>query len=73
VVAQVVRSAETAGKDLPQLSLRELRRFSPLVGDDVKAVLSPEGSAASRAHVGGTAPAAVRAAIKRARKRLSEG
>jgi argininosuccinate lyase len=72
-VAQVVRAAETAGKDLSQLSLRELRRFSPLVGDDVKVALSPEGSAASRAHVGGTAPAAVRAAIKRARKRLSEG
>jgi argininosuccinate lyase len=39
----------------------------------VKRVLTAEGSVASRAHIGGTAPAAVRAAIKRARRRLKEG
>jgi argininosuccinate lyase len=38
----------------------------------VYAVLKPEGSVASRRHVGGTAPEAVRAAIARARKRLEE-
>jgi len=36
----------------------------------VHAVLTPEGSIASRSHIGGTAPAAVRSAIERARKRL---
>ena len=35
-----------------------------------KRVLTPEGSIAARDHVGGTAPAQVRAAIGRARKRL---
>jgi argininosuccinate lyase len=36
----------------------------------VHAVLTLEGSVAARNHVGGTAPEQVRAAIKRARKRL---
>ena len=65
-VARAVRAAEAAGKDLAELPLAELRAFSPLVGDDVHAVLTPEGSVASRKHVGGTAPEAVRAAIARA-------
>jgi argininosuccinate lyase len=50
--------------------LEELRRFSPLIGPDVASVLSAEGSVASRRHIGGTAPEAVRAAIARARARL---
>jgi len=33
-------------------------------------VLTPEGSVASRSHIGGTAPAQVHAAIRRARKLL---
>jgi argininosuccinate lyase len=36
----------------------------------VHQVLTAEGSVASRAHIGGTAPEAVRAAIARARKAL---
>ena len=69
-VARAVRAAESAGKDLAALSTAELRAFSPQVGDDVHQVLTAEGSVASRRHVGGTAPEAVRAAIERARKRL---
>ena len=65
-----MRQAEGAGKDLAELTLAELRAFSPLVSEDVRAVLTPEGSAASRKHVGGTAPEAVRAAIARARAAL---
>jgi len=72
-VARAVRAAESAGKSLEKLGVKDLKRFSPLVDDDVKAVLTAEGSVASRAHIGGTAPAAVRAAIKRARDRLKEG
>jgi argininosuccinate lyase len=69
-VARAVRAAELSGRDLAGLSVAELRAFSPQVGDDVHQVLTPEGSVASRKHVGGTAPEAVRAAIERARKRL---
>jgi argininosuccinate lyase len=70
-VAHAVRTAADAGKDLSDLSLDELRRFSPLIDDDIYQVLTPEGSVASRDHVGGTAPAQVRAAVARARARLS--
>ncbi|MDD4881964.1 MAG: argininosuccinate lyase, partial [Gallionellaceae bacterium] len=70
-VAKAVRIAETTGRDLPELSLEELREFSPLIGEDVFEVLTVEGSLASRDHIGGTAPAQVRAAIRRARERLA--
>jgi argininosuccinate lyase len=55
------------------LGLDELKSFSPLVEDAVFAVLSVEGSLASRNHIGGTAPEQVRAAIVRARARLNKG
>jgi argininosuccinate lyase len=70
VVAAAVRAAETRGCDLPDFSLAELQAFSPLIGDDVFAVLTVDGSLASRAHVGGTAPEQVRAAIATARAQL---
>ena len=41
-----------------------------LIGDDVHAVLTLEGSVAARNHIGGTAPAQVRAAIAAARATL---
>ncbi len=49
----------------------DLRRFSPLISDDVFAVLTLEGSVASRDHPGGTAPNQVRAAIRVARAALA--
>jgi argininosuccinate lyase len=70
VVARAVRTAEQKGCDLADLPLPELQAFSPLVSEDVYQVLTLEGSLAQRTHLGGTAPAAVRAAIERARKRL---
>jgi argininosuccinate lyase len=69
-VALAVRAAEEKGCDLAELGLEALRRFSPLIGEDALAVLTVEGSLASRAHVGGTAPEQVRAAIARARNNL---
>ncbi|MBZ0133939.1 MAG: argininosuccinate lyase [Rhodocyclaceae bacterium] len=72
-VALAVRAAEEKGCDLAELGLEALRRFSPLIGEDALAVLSVEGSLASRDHVGGTAPEQVRAAIAIARKALSHG
>ena len=69
-VARAVRLAEGLGRDLAELPLEELRRFSPLIEADVFQVLTVEGSLAARNHVGGTAPAQVRAAIERARSAL---
>ena len=72
-VGLAVRRAEELGVDLPQLSLAELKAFSPLIDDDVFAVLTVEGSLNSRKHIGGTSPEQVRAAIARARSRQSGG
>jgi argininosuccinate lyase len=69
-VALAVREAERAGCDLAALPVATLRRFSPKIGPDVTRVLTPEGSLAARKHRGGTAPAQVRAAVSKARKRL---
>ena len=69
VVGLAVRRAEELGVDLAQLSLADLRHFSPLIADDVFAVLTVDGSLAARKHIGGTAPEQVLAAIARARRR----
>ena len=70
-VARAVREAERLGTDLAKLPLATLKRFSPRIGADVKEALTIEGSLAARDHIGGTAPAQVRKAAARARKRLS--
>lgn len=71
VVARAVRAAEDRGCDFSALPLETLRGFSPLIEQDVLPLLSPEGSLATRNHIGGTAPDQVRAAIRRARDKLS--
>lgn len=69
-VAHAVRACDVKGCDLAELSLEELRTFSPLIEQDVFEVLTLEGSVNARDHVGGTAPAQVRAAIARLRTQL---
>ena len=59
-------------KDLSEISLEELRQFSPAITEDVFAVLTLEGSVAARDHLGGTAPAQVRAQVTAARERLAQ-
>ncbi|HZH55752.1 argininosuccinate lyase [Yanghanlia caeni] len=64
-VALAVRECETRGCDLADLSVAELQAFHPLVGDDIHAVLTLEGSVAARKHIGGTAPERVREEARR--------
>jgi argininosuccinate lyase len=71
-VARAVRHAESKNCDLADLSLEELHSFSELIGEEVRTVLTLEGSLASRNHIGGTAPAQVRQAIARARGQLGK-
>ncbi|PLX60791.1 argininosuccinate lyase [Sedimenticola selenatireducens] len=71
VVGKAVALGVSKGCDLADLSLEELRSFSSQIDDDVFEVLTLEGSVAARNHIGGTAPAQVRAAIARARQRLA--
>jgi len=70
-VAQAVRFAESRGCELADLKPAELQKFSPAIGKDVLAALTLEGSVQSRSHIGGTAPARVKAAIAKARKSLA--
>jgi len=71
IVARAVRAAEQKGCDLAELPLASLKGFSPRVGADVFDWLTLEGSVARRNHPGGTAPAQVRRAVARGRKRLA--
>jgi argininosuccinate lyase len=72
IVGRAVAWCESNQSDLPAMPLPVLQKFSALVGKDVYDVLSPEGSIAARDHIGGTAPAQVRQAIKRAQTRLKK-
>lgn len=71
IVALAVRFAETRDCDLSDLALDDLQKFSPLIAKDVYDALTLEGSMNSRSHIGGTAPARVKAAIAKIRKALA--
>ena len=71
IVARAVRAAEQRGCDLADLPLDVLREFSGKIGPDVAGWLTLEASVSRRNHIGGTAPAQVRRAVARARKRLT--
>ena len=66
-----MRFAEGRGCGLADLKLPDLQQFSPLIGEDVFAVLTLEGALKARSHIGGTAPARVKAAIAKAKKTLN--
>jgi argininosuccinate lyase len=70
-VALAVRHAVDKKVDLSDLPLATLQQFAAEIGDDVYAVLTLEGSLHSRNHIGGTAPAQVKAAIARARAEMA--
>ena len=71
IVGRAVRLGVETGRDLAEIPLEELQAISERIGPDVYEVLTLEGSVAARDHLGGTAPAQVRAAIARARARMS--
>lgn len=71
VVGKSVAHGVATGKDLSEMTLEELRQFSAQIEADVFAVLTLEGSVAARNHLGGTAPTQVKAAVQRARAKLT--
>lgn len=73
LVGQAVRRAEALGVMLKELSLAEYRAIHPAFGEDVYGVFDFQRSVAARDAEGGTAPAAVRGQIERARRLLDEG
>ncbi|MEN0038287.1 MAG: argininosuccinate lyase [Cellvibrio sp.] len=70
IVGKSVAHGVQTGKDLSEMSLAELQQFSTVIEQDVFAVLTLEGSVAARNHIGGTAPAQVKAAVARAKASL---
>lgn len=73
VVGKAVAFGVAQNRDLADMSLSELKKFSPKIEQDVFKVLTLEGSVAARNHIGGTAPAQVRLAIADARTRIQSG
>jgi argininosuccinate lyase len=72
VVGLAVKYGIEQGRDLSEMSVAELQRFSDVIKPDVMDALTLEGSVAARDHIGGTAPNQVRAAIARARESLDK-
>jgi argininosuccinate lyase len=72
IVGKLVVRALEIGAPLERLSLAEYRSFSPRFDQDVYAVLDMTRTVARRAERGGTAPAQVRAALRRFRKKIAQ-
>jgi argininosuccinate lyase len=72
IVGKAVALCVERGCDLAELQLSELQALSDRIGEDVFDVLTLEGSVDARDHIGGTAPAQVRAATKRGSKLLDK-
>ncbi len=70
IVGKSVAYGIAENKDLSEMSLEELQQFSSEISADVFDVLTLEGSVAARDHLGGTAPAQVKAAAQRALAKL---
>ena len=68
VVGSAVAYGVKTGKDLSEMSLEELQKFSAIIDADVFDVLTLEGSVAARDHLGGTAPKQVKARVAEAKK-----
>ena len=71
VVGAAVGLAAERQCDLVELSLADYQNIDPRLDRTVFDVLDMDQALAARTHTGGTAPAAVRAAIQRARRRLA--
>lgn len=73
IVGKAVALGIAEEKDLSELSLEQLQQFSDLITADVfDKALTLEASVNARNHIGGTAPAQVKAAIQRATERLEK-
>ena len=70
VVGNIVALCQQRDIELTELPLDELQSFSPLIEDDIFAVLSVEGSVNSRTSAGGTAERRVAEALHYAEQQL---
>jgi argininosuccinate lyase len=71
VTGALVKLAEEAGCDLPELTLAQMHAVEPRITGDVFSVLGVHASVASRTSHGGTAPDNVRAQVARWKELLA--
>lgn len=70
ITARIVKIASDKGKDLEELSLKDMQKIEQKIKQNVFSVLSAENSVKSRISYGGTAPDNVKKAVAEARKRI---
>lgn len=70
ICGAIVRYCLEKNKNLRSLEIKEWKSFSPVFSEDVKKVLSFEGSVNARSSAGGTAPELVKKEITRWKKAL---
>ena len=70
IVGRAVAVCIEKGCELTDLSLEQIREFSPVIDKDVFEVLSVEGSINSRISIGGTATLRVEEAVQAAEKQM---
>ena len=73
IVGRAVATCIEKGCELTDLTLSEVREFSPIIDEDVFAVLSVRGSVDSRVSTGGTATLRVEEAVQAAEKQMGIG
>jgi len=73
IVGRAVATCIEKGCELTDLTLSEMRDFSPVIDEDVFDVLSVEGSVNSRVSTGGTATLRVEEAVQAAEKQMGIG
>jgi argininosuccinate lyase len=72
IVGKVLRAAEQEGKSIREMPIERLKAFSPAFGNGLGAALTVDAALARRSVPGGTAPAAVRAALEDFKARLTK-
>lgn len=70
MTGKTVTEAIKQGKALQEMSLQALQEICPVIENDVYDAIKVRNALEARAHHGGTAPKAVLASIKRAKKQL---
>jgi argininosuccinate lyase len=71
IVGKAVAYGIKNKKDLSEMTLEELKKFSNIIEGDVFEMLTTEGSVQARNHFVGTAPEQVKFAVQMAKKKLS--
>jgi argininosuccinate lyase len=70
VVGDIILSAQKKGRELHEMNLTEMKKFSALIEDDVYKALDPVSCINNRNIAGGTGTEVVREALSKARKDL---